>query len=110
MHDKGKVIQIKDFRIFKNTDEKKDSQVYSFDAITSLEYSPNNHIPKIKSLSSLISAAISEPTTNLSVLVAFLPQITLDIGRLITTRSRKVCSLPKHYNVGMNTYIKALLS
>ena len=37
LHDKVKVIWIKDLRIFKNVNEKKSSQVYSFNAITSLE-------------------------------------------------------------------------
>ena len=110
MHNEGKVIQIKDLRIFKNTDEKEDSQVDSFDAITSLEYSPNNHIPKIKSPSSSISALISEPTTNLPASVPFLPHITPDIGKPTTTKSGRVCQSPKRYDAGMNINIKALLS
>lgn len=110
LHDKGKMIQIKNLKIFENANEKKDSQVHSFDTITSLEYSLNNHIPKIKSLSSLISATISEPTTRLLASVLFLPHIILDVGKQITTRSGRVSQSPKRYNTGMNTNIKALLS
>ena len=110
LHDEGKVVRIKDLRIFENADEKEDSQVHSFDAIISSEYSPNNHIPKIKSPSSSISAPILEPTTNLLASVLFLPHITPDIGKPTTTRSGRVCQPPKRYDAEMNTDIKALLS
>ena len=110
MHNEGKVIQIKDLRIFENADEKEDSQIHLFDTITSSKYSPNNHIPKIKSSSHLISALISEPTTSLPVLIPFLPYITPDIGKPTITRSGRVCQPPKHYDARINTNIKALLS
>lgn len=104
------MIRIKDLRIFENANEKENSQVYSFDTITFSEYLPNNHISKIKSLSSSISALISESATSLPVLISFLPYITLDIGKPTTTRSKRVFQSPKHYDTKINTNIKALLS
>lgn len=110
LYDKGKVIKIKDLKIIENADKKEDSQVHSFDTIISLEYSPNNHIPKIKSSSSSISAPISELATSLSVSIPHLPHITLDICKQTTIRSGQISQLPKYYDTGINTDIKVLLS
>lgn len=85
--------------MFENADKTKDSQVYLFDVIIFLEYLPNNHILKIKSSSSLISAPISEPNTSLQTLILFLPYIIPDIGKPIITRSRQVFKSLKCYNI-----------
>ncbi len=100
------MIRIKDLRIFENADEKENGQVHSFDAITSSEYLPNNHIPKIKSLSSSILAPILEPTTSLPVSISLLPDIITDIDKSTTTRSRQVFQPSKRYDTGMNIDIK----
>lgn len=81
------MIWIKNLRIFKNIDEKEDSQVHLFDTIISSKYLLNNHILKIKSPFSLISAFISKPTTSLSALLLFLPHITSDINKPTILRS-----------------------
>lgn len=76
LSDKAKVIWIKDFRIFRNVDEKKNSQIHSFDTLTSLKYQPNNHIPKIKSSLNYISTPIIVPTTILLASILLLPHTT----------------------------------
>ncbi len=110
MYNKEKVIQIKNLKIFENKDKKKDNQVYSFDAITSLEYLPNNHISKIKLPSSSILALILKPTTSLPASVFFLPYIIPDISKPTIIRFRQVFQPPKRYDIRRNTDIKVFLS
>lgn len=80
------MIWIKNIKIFKDINKKENSFVYSFNTIISLKYLPNNHISKIKSFFTLISAFILKPTISLSISISFLFYITLNIGKLIITR------------------------
>ena len=104
MHDKGKVICIKDLKIHENADEKEDSQVTGYDAIMAPSSDKSHRTSTFSSLSSpTLPPIISAP---LSLTSGITPNINLPKK----TRSGHISQPPKRYNTRMNTDVKVLLS
>ena len=108
MHDEAKVICIKDLKIFKNADEKEDSQVASYNAIIASGYQSNyNKSNHTLAPGSLLAPSI--PPIILSPLTSF-SQTMPNTNLPKKTRSGRISQPPKQYDAGMNNDIKVLLS
>ena len=104
LHDEGKVICIKDLKIYENVDEKEESQVTGYDAIMAPGSNKSHPISTPSLLSSLnLTPIILTPLPLAS-------EITPNTNLPKKSRSKRISQPPKRYNAGMNTDVKVLLS
>lgn len=108
LHDEGKVIRIKDLKIFENADEKENNQVTCYDAIMA----PGNQPSGNKSHHTLNPSSLSAPPLPPIVPTPLTssPEITPNTNLPKKTRSGRISRLPKRYDAGMNNDIKVFLS